>query len=221
VPIAQKRIITAANRHGKIVITATQMLDSMIANPLPTRAEASDVANAVFDGTDAVMLSGETASGAYPRESVTMMARIVSQAEIGFADWGHVTTPHLATNDDAASMTRAARELAHDLNVAAIAVFTHTGRSALLMSKARPRVPILALTPGEETLRRLALFWGVMPRLVPPTTNLREIIALADGALREGGMAEPGRQVVIVAGFPLSAIRAPNLAFLHNIGEKL
>jgi pyruvate kinase len=139
-----------------------------------------------------------------------MMARIVCQAEIGFTDWGHVTTPNLATSDDAASMTRAARELAHDLNVAAIAVFTHTGRSALLMSKARPRVPILSMTPVEETFRRLALFWGVVPRLVPPTTNLRE-----------SGMAEPGRQVVIVAGFPLSAIRAPNLAFLHNIGERL
>ena len=221
VPLAQKRIITAANRAGKIVITATQMLDSMIANPLPTRAEASDVANSIFDGTDAVMLSGETASGAYPRESVAMMARIVSQAEIGFAEWGHVSVANLATSDDAASIARAARELAHDLNVAAIAVYTHTGRSALLLSKARARVPILALTPEEETYRRLALFWGVVPRLVPRSPNLREIIAQADVGLLESGMAAPGQQAVVVAGFPVSAVRAPNLAFLHNVGEKL
>jgi pyruvate kinase len=197
------------------------MLDSMINNPRPTRAEASDVANAIFDGSDAVMLSGETASGAYPRESVAMMARIVSQAEIGFAEWGHLSIPNLATSDDAASIARAARELAHDLSVAAIAVFTHTGRSALLLSKARPRVPILALTPEEETMRRLALFWGVYPRLVPPSLNLREIVAQADAALLDSGTAAPGQQAVVVAGFPVSAIRAPNLAYLHNIGERV
>ena len=167
VPIAQKRIIQAANLHGKIVITATQMLDSMILNPLPTRAEASDVANAIFDGTDAVMLSGETASGAYPLEAVQMMDRIVRTAEASFSEWGHYITPSIATGDDAASMTRAARELAHDLNVAAIAVFTHTGRTGLLMSKARPRVPILAFTPTPTAFGRMALLWGVIPHLVP------------------------------------------------------
>ncbi len=105
VPIAQKRIIQAANQRGRIVITATQMLDLMIGNPLPTRAEASDVANAIFDGTDAVMLSGETASGAYPLEAVQMMDRIVHSAEASFAEWGHYNIPYSATGDDAASMT--------------------------------------------------------------------------------------------------------------------
>ncbi len=221
VPLAQKRIITEANRHGKIVITATQMLDSMIVNPLPTRAEASDVANAIFDGTDAVMLSGETASGAYPLESVTMMARITGEAEAGFSQWGHFNIPKLDTHDDAASMTRAARELAHDLNVAAIAVFTHTGRTALLMSKARPRVPILAFTPVKETYQRLAMFWGVIPHLVPMSTTLREMVNQADSALVASGMVGPGQQVVIITGFPVSGIRAPNMALLHNVGEKL
>jgi pyruvate kinase len=148
VPGAQKRIIQAANRKGKLVITATQMLESMMHNPLPTRAEASDVANAIFDGTDAVMLSGETAAGEYPVESVTMMDRIVRQAEADFGKWGHDQGIESSDeHDDAVALSQAARELAHDRDVAAIAVFTRTGRSAILMSKARPCVPVLAFTP--------------------------------------------------------------------------
>ena len=221
VPIAQKRIIQAANQHGKIVITATQMLDSMIVNPLPTRAEASDVANAIFDGSDAVMLSGETASGAFPLEAVRMMDRIVRSAEASFAEWGHYTAPAVATGDDAASMTRAARELAHDLNVAAIAVFTHTGRTALLMSKARARVPILAFTPTRTSFGRMALLWGVMPYLVPMSSTLREMVNQADSKLTASGWVEPGQQVVIISGFPVSTVRPSNMALLHNVGEKL
>jgi pyruvate kinase len=221
VPIAQKRIIQAANQRGRIVITATQMLDSMIINPLPTRAEASDVANAIFDGTDAVMLSGETASGAYPLEAVQMMDRIVRSAEASFDNWGHANVPDGPTRDDAASMTRAARELAHDLNVAAIAVFTHTGRTALLMSKARPRVPILAFTPTPTTSGRMALLWGVIPYLVPMSANLREMVNQADTKLTATGWVEPGQQVVIISGFPVSTIRPCNMALLHNVGEKM
>jgi pyruvate kinase len=221
VPIAQKRIIQAANQHGKIVITATQMLDSMIMNPLPTRAEASDVANAIFDGTDAVMLSGETASGGFPLESVRMMDRIVRSAEASFLEWGHYNPPSVANGDDAASMTRAARELAHDLNVAAIAVFTHTGRTALLMSKARARVPILAFTPTKSTFGRMALLWGVIPYLVPMSSTLREMVNQADNKLTATGWVEPGQQVVIISGFPVSTVRQSNMALLHNVGEKL
>jgi pyruvate kinase len=221
VPIAQKRIIQAANLHAKIVITATQMLDSMIVNPLPTRAEASDVANAVFDGTDAVMLSGETASGAYPLEAVKMMDRIVRSAEESFTDWGHTNTPNAPTHDDAASMTRAARELAHDLNVAAIAVFTHTGRTAHLMSKARPRAPILAITPVKETYNRMALFWGAFPHLVSMSSTLREMVNKADSRLMETGWVQPGQQVVVISGFPVSSVRPSNMALLHNVGETL
>jgi len=221
VPTAQKRIIRQANLHGKLVITATQMLDSMIVNPLPTRAEASDVANAVFDGTDAVMLSGETASGAYPVEAVEMMERIVCQAETSFADWGHYHLPNASTHDDAASMTRAARELAHDLNVAAVAVFTQTGRTGLMMSKARPRVPILAFTPVTQTFNRMALYWGVFPHLVPIASTLREKVNQADTKLIADGWAQPGQQVVVISGFPVNMLRAPNMALLHNVGEKM
>jgi pyruvate kinase len=221
VPIAQKRIIEAANRHGKIVITATQMLDSMISNPLPTRAEASDVANAIFDGTDAVMLSGETASGAYPLEAVQFMDRIVRSAEANFSDWGHYHIPDAPTGDDAASMTRAARELAHDLNVTAVAVFTHTGRTGLLMSKARPRVPVMAFTPVKSSFGRMALFWGVIPYLVPMASTLREMVNQADSKLMATGSVKEGQQVVIISAFPVTTVRPSNMALLHNVGEKL
>ncbi|HEY3311177.1 MAG TPA: pyruvate kinase [Anaerolineales bacterium] len=221
VPIAQKRIIEAANAHGKIVITATQMLDSMIVNPLPTRAEASDVANAIFDGTDAVMLSGETASGAYPLEAVQMMDRIVRSAEENFQDWGHYNAPSAASFDDAVSMTRAARELAHDLNVAAIAIFSHSGRTALLMSKARARVPIMAFTPTQATLGRLTLLWGVIPHFVAMSTTLREMVNKADNRLISTDWLKPGQQVVVVSGFPVSSVRPSNMALLHKVGEKL
>ena len=221
VPIAQKKIIQSANQHGKIVITATQMLDSMINNPLPTRAEASDVANAIFDGTDAVMLSGETASGSFPVESVQMMDRIVRSAELSFQEWGHYNSPKVENGDDAASITRAARELAHDLNVAAIAVFTHTGRTALLMSKTRARVPILVFTPTVMTFSRLSILWGVIPYLVPMSSTLREMVNHADNAITSSGWLETGQQVVIISGFPVSTVRPTNMALLHNIGEKL
>lgn len=221
VPMAQKRIIQEANRHGKLVITATQMLESMMNNPLPTRAEASDVANAIFDGTDAVMLSGETAAGQYPIEAIKMMDRIVRQAEENFADWGHFNSPNLKSHDDAFSITRAARELAHDLNVAAIAVFTQTGHTAQMMSKARPRVPILAFTPVQQTIGRMSLYWGVTPHLVPMAASLREMVNQADSALTAAKWVEPGQQVVVISGFPVNTMRPPNMAYLHNVGEKI
>jgi pyruvate kinase len=140
VPIVQKEIIQMANRHAKIVITATQMLESMIDNPRPTRAEASDVANAVFDGTDAVMLSAETASGSYPIESVKMMVSIIHEAEKHMAEWSHVEDfPEEALKTDALAISNAAKTLAHDRDVSNIAVFTQSGKTALLMSKTRPR----------------------------------------------------------------------------------
>ncbi len=220
VPILQKEIIQLANRHDKTVITATQMLDSMIHNPRPTRAEASDVANAVFDGTDAVMLSGETASGEFPLESVMMMDEIVREAEMNFVSWGSKNAfPEEPTRDDAISTTRAARELAHDRNVAAIAVFTQSGKTALLMSKARPQVPILAFTPEEKTYQRMGLMWGITPFLVPIAKTVEEMIEIVDKAILAGGSFENGQQVVMVTGFPVGALRPPNFALLHTIGE--
>jgi pyruvate kinase len=220
VPILQKEIIQSANRHAKTVITATQMLDSMIHNPRPTRAEASDVANAIFDGTDAVMLSGETASGSYPLESVQMMDAIVREAEEHFEEWrSNNAFPEEPTRDDAISMTRAARELAHDRNVAAIAVFTQSGKTALQMSKTRPQVPILAFTPEPETYQRVGLYWGVTPILVPMATTVEGMIAIVEQALLEHSPLQPGEQVVVISGFPVGALCPVNFALLHTIGE--
>ena len=222
VPIAQKRIIDAANHHAKIVITATQMLDSMIHNPRPTRAEASDVANAIFDGTDAVMLSGETASGSYPIESVEMMNAIVVQAEAHSGEWGHCQETSLihTPQDDTYFMTRAARELAHDRNVSGIAAFTRSGRSALLMSKTRPGVPILAFTPVEATYHRLNLYWGVRPYLVPHADTIEAMLEAVDAVMIASTPIQSGQQVVMICGFPIQAARPTNLALLHTVGDR-
>jgi pyruvate kinase len=217
VPGAQKQIIQEANRKGKIVITATQMLESMIHNPLPTRAEASDVANAVYDGTDAVMLSGETAAGDYPLEAVKMMDRIVRHAESNFEQWGHTQIIQADDHDDAVAICLAARELAHDRDVEAIAVFTRTGRTALLLSKARPGVPVLAFTPLDEVYRRLSIGWGVIPHHVPWANTVEEMIEHVEKALKEKETIKTGQQVVIVTGFPIRNFPQPNMALLHTV----
>ena len=220
VPIAQKRIIECANRHGKIVITATQMLDSMIHNPRPTRAEASDVANAILDGTDAVMLSGETASGQYPVRAVQMMDAIVHEAEEHMAQWGHWRGLQPDDQgDDTLYLTLAARELAHDRNVSAIAAFTKSGRTAWLMSKVRPGVPILAFSPEESTCRRMALLWGVTPHQVPHADTIEAMLSDVEKVIMGTGKFNPGQQVVLVCGFPVDQVRPTNLALLHTIGS--
>lgn len=220
VPIIQKRIIDMANRHAKPVITATQMLDSMIRNPRPTRAEASDVANAIFDGTDAVMLSGETASGSYPIEAVKVMANIICEAEANAAEYAHYSTrPAEAPQDDALAITRAAKELAHDRNVVAIAVFTQTGKTALLMSKSRPNVPVFAFTPEEQTYQRMGLYWGVIPFLVPFASTVEAMVASVEAALVSSTSIRSGDQVVVISGFPVGAMRPPNFALLYTVGE--
>ncbi len=219
VPALQKHIIRTANARGKLVITATQMLESMITNPLPTRAEASDVANAIFDGTDAVMLSAESASGKYPVESVAMMDRIVTEAETHFLEWGYEQKVLGYEHSDAASMARAAQALADDKNVTAVACFTTQGQTAWLMSKIRPRVPIMAFTPNIETNRRLAFLWGVRPQLVPFANSLEEMLDQVDAALMRSDVVQVGDQVVLVCGFPVGAVRPPNMALLHTVGE--
>lgn len=223
VPIAQKRIIEAANQRGKLVITATQMLDSMIQNPRPTRAEASDVANAIFDGTDAIMLSGETAVGKFPVKAVEMMDAIACQAEAHMDEWGLWNGPSDLgiKHDDAFYMTLAARELAHDRNVAAIAVFTISGRTALLMSKTRPEVPIRAFTPEPQTYNQLSLYWGVIPHLVPHANTIEEMIKVVESVLIESTPIEPGQQIVLLCGYPAHTVRPTNLALLHTVREIL
>lgn len=218
VPVVQKEIIRAANRHAKIVITATQMLDSMINNPRPTRAEAADIANAIFDGTDAVMLSGETAAGKYPVESVQMMNSIVLEAEKHMGEWAHMDTfEQESKSDDGISITRAAKELAQDREVAAIVVFTQSGRTALWMSKAKPNVPVFAFTPVEETYFRMGLYWGVTPLLVPHADTLETMIKHVETAITTTTSLTAGQQVVVISGFPVGEFRTPNLALLYTI----
>jgi pyruvate kinase len=221
VPIIQKRMIASANHHDKIVITATQMLESMIHNPRPTRAEASDVANAVLDGTDAVMLSAESAVGDYPVESVAMMNSIIREAEAHFGEWGEVESAvdELVENDSK-SLARAARQLAHDRNVARIAVFTRSGRTARYMSKARPRVPIMAFTPEVRTFRRLSLLWGVTPYLVPYASDMESMLGHVEKALVSSTEVQPREQVVLIASYPVGEGGEPNFALLQTLSAR-
>jgi pyruvate kinase len=221
VPSLQKEIIRKSVHSLHVAITATEMLESMIQRPRPTRAEASDVANAVFDGSDALMLSAETAIGSHPVEAVRMMHRIILDAESHAADWGLRAAEHPrgVTLDDAVATTHAARELARDRDVTAISVFTRSGRTARLMSLARPGVPILGFTPEERTYRQMSLFWGVVPLLVPKSKSVEGMIARVDKAGVESGVLKAGDQVVLVAGFPIGAMGPPNFTLIHTIGD--
>jgi pyruvate kinase len=221
VPIIQKHIIQSANQKSKLVITATQMLESMISQPQPTRAEASDIANAVFDGSDAVMLSGETAVGAYPVESVRIMATILLEAEEHLEEWGRwkgFLSGEL--KDHPTALAHAASELSKDRKVAAIAVFTELGRSAILMSKARPNAPILAFTPNPTTYRRLPMLWGVIPALAPPSRTVEAMVGHVEEALLKSGPIQPGEQVILVSSLPMALHGPPNFLLLHTVGMK-
>jgi len=219
VPITQKRIITLANRKQRTVITATQMLESMIHSPRPTRAEASDVANAILDGTDLVMLSGETAIGQYPVQAVKTMARIIGEAEAHVAEWGHFDAGAgvEANAENAFFVARAARELAKDRDVAAIAVFTVSGHTARLVSKTRPQAPILAFTPDERTYRQMALLWGVKPFYIARAATAEAMLDYVEQAIRATGSLHSGQEVVLVAGFPIGAMKAANFVLLHTL----
>lgn len=219
VPSLQKRIISLANSQDRLVITATQMLESMVRNPRPSRAEASDVANAVFDGSDVLMLSGETAVGAYPVRSVETMARIIEDAEEHTMEWGFTPAQGASsTFDDAVATTQAARDLAHDRGARAVSVFTRSGRTALLMSKARPNVPILAFTPEPQTYNRMALFWGVRPHLIQMADSVEAMIGYVEEQLLKTGSAAEGDRVVLVASLPVGAMGPANMTYLHTIG---
>src|SRR6266699_3625974 len=182
VPLIQKRIIAACHDRGLPVITATQMLESMITHPRPTRAEASDVANAILDGTDALMLSAETATGAYPLEAVQMMGSIAQETE---ADYRRARQPQCQHLTPAHAVSHAARALAEETSVQAIVVFTRSGASAHLISTDRPRTPILAYTPSEHVYRQLALWWGVWPHRIDMGETTEELIKHVDQRLQE------------------------------------
>ena len=218
VPSAQKRIIRMANECGRFVITATQMLESMITNPRPTRAEAADVANAIYDGTDAVMLSAETAAGAYPVESIRMMSRIVEESESHLGEWGHeASLVSIDAHNDAAHICIAANDLAKDANVAAIVAFTVSGSTAMWTSKTKPRVPIYAFTPERSTLNWLSICRGVVPFFVPHADTLETMIMHVETAISSSTELKAGDQVVVISGFPVGQFRTPNLTLLYKI----
>jgi pyruvate kinase len=219
VPVIQKHVIERANAVKVPVIIATQMLESMTVNPRPTRAEASDVANAIFDGTDAVMLSGETASGRYPIEAVRMMARIISAAEISPRYGWHGRHRRTASESMTVpeSICESVAHMTEALHLSAIAVFTQSGSSARLISKYRPRVPIYAFSPLPEITRRTALYWGVHPVLMPPVQSTDRMVEEASSWLRRSGVVEPGAVIAVIAGTPISRRGTTNLLKLHRI----
>ena len=218
VPSAQKCIIRMANQWGRFVITATQMLESMITNPRPTRAEAADVANAIYDGTDAVMLSAETAAGAYPVESIRMMSRIVEESESHLDEWGHAASlVSIDAHNDAAHICIAANDLAKDANAAAIVAFTVSGSTAMWTSKTKPRVPIYAFTPERSTLQWLSICRGVIPFFVPHADTLETMIMHVETAISSSTELKAGDQVVVISGFPVGQFRTPNLTLLYKI----
>ena len=202
VPILQKRVIRECARQRVPVITATQMLDSMRHHPRPTRAEASDVANAILDGTDAVMLSGETAVGEYPVEAVAMMRRIAQAAEEELLSGAHLRIGVDGDEDLSFSdaLSRAAAKVAEETDTRAIVAFTQSGSTARLASKCRPRVPILAPTPVLATARRCTLYWGVEPVLIDPVDDTDDMLKDVSSHVRDAGMARPGDVVVVMAG---------------------
>lgn len=216
VPLIQKRIIKRANKLGLPVITATQMLESMITNPRPTRAEVSDVANAILDGTDAVMLSGETAVGRFPIDTVKVMARIASETE------ANNRTAHPVSDDAATSaqaISQAARTLADEAHVKYIVVFTRSGSTAHLISKERPAMPIIALTTDDAVLRRLALWWGVTPQPAHLMETTEALITWVDLHLQVEGIVQRGDYIVILGGMPVARQAKTNFIKLHRIGD--
>jgi pyruvate kinase len=219
VPLVQKRIVTAARRWAKPVIVATQMLESMISAPRPTRAEASDVANAILDGADAVMLSGETSVGEYPVLTVETMARIVNNTElhgleqVRDIDWDPHTTSGV--------ITKAAAEVGERIDAKFLVAFTHSGDAARRLSRLRSSIPVLAFTPVEQTQAALTLSWGVVSFLVPMVGHTDDMIRQVDKALIETGMIAEGERVVIVAGSPPGVAGHTNMVRVRRIGAPL
>jgi pyruvate kinase len=225
VPIIQKKILARASRFGRFAITATQMLESMTSNSRPTRAEASDVANAIFDGSDAVMLSAETASGRYPVEAVQMMARIVFAAE---ANRQHVShewerepfRKNSETDEFTDALAGAANYAAEQLEAKYLVVFTQTGFAARLMSKFRPDVPIIALTPSSWVARRMNLLWGVQPFVLREAGEFHEqIVDRVDEYLLAKDIVRPGDRLVILMGSPIYQRAKTNLLRVHRVRQ--
>ncbi|HEV2802907.1 MAG TPA: pyruvate kinase [Pyrinomonadaceae bacterium] len=222
VPVYQKRIIEEANDAGKFVITATQMLQSMITEPRPTRAEASDVANAVWDGSDALMLSAETATGAYPVATVATMARIIESAETGRSTGSNQVTKWAGkqTGRVSRAICEAAAFAADEMNAKVIAVFTESGLMARRLSALRPSQRIAALTHSREVMNELAIIWAVEPYVYPPPTTTEGMIQAGDRTLLEAGIVQQGQVIVLMAG-RLSGLGLSSSMTLHSVGEDI
>lgn len=214
VPLIQKRIITRCNEMGIPVITATQMLESMVVNPRPTRAEVNDVSNAVLDKTDLVMLSAETASGAYPVEAVQMMVRIILETE---ASGKTARQPQRQRLSQEKAVSHAARALSEEASVKAIVVFTQSGNTARLISQDRPRTPILAYTPSERVYRQLALWWGVWPHCIEMKGFTDELMETVGKRLIDDHLICAGEYVVIMGGLPFGTRARTNFVKLHRV----
>jgi pyruvate kinase len=216
VPLIQLDILARTNAAGRVVITATEMLESMTANYRPTRAEVTDVASAVLAGTDAVMLSAETASGKFPVRSVEVMDIVCREVE-GSLSGPPARRPLEDGDRFPAAAAGAAVEAAHALGIETIVAFTETGNSARLLSKYRPRARVLAFTPEERTMSRMALYWGVRPLHFTRLGSTDEMIAFAESKLLELGLCRPGEAVVMLAGVPPNERHSTNLMKLHRI----
>ena len=219
VPMVQKEIIEKCRSQGKPAIVATQMLDSMIRNPKPTRAEASDVANAVIDGADAVMLSGETASGKYPVGSVKIMNKILMRTEENLRDWQRTPKIFFNCGEIADAVSRAARDISETVCAAAILSLTRSGSTARMVSKYRPDCPVIALTPSFSTWRELALVWGVYSLICPFTTDVEESVSNSLSIVQEEGLIKGGDNVVFTSGIPLGVPGSTNLVQVYTVGE--
>ena len=220
IPIIQKMIIRKAYSRGKQIITATQMLDSMIKNPRPTRAEATDVANAIYDGTGAIMLSGETAAGLYPVEAVRTMARIaqVAEASIDYVQRFRDSVPRPSANITNA-ISHACCTSAQDLNATAIVTVTKTGFTAKMLSRFRPGCPIIACAPVERVVRQLCLSWGITPLLIEEVTDTDELFERAVDAGIDAGLLHKDDLIVMTAGVPLGISGTTNLMRVHVVGS--
>jgi len=221
VPLQQKRIIDICRVKGKAVIVATQMLDSMIRNPRPTRAEASDVANAVLDGADAVMLSGETAKGAYPLRSVQTMKQIVTRAESEIELWERPLHSISRTMGVPDAVSSASVLVARQMKAAAIISMTQSGSTAQMVSKHRPPCPILGATPSVRTWRELALYWGVIPLMKEEMKDQNTAVDSAIASCISAGQIREGDLVVVTAGVPLGAAGTTNMLQVHIAGNIL
>ena len=221
VPVLQKRIIRACRQNGKPVVVATQMLESMIDSPTPTRAEASDVATAVYDGADAVMLSAETAAGQYPVEAASMMNRIIERVEVAPSYRRAIDTEELEPEATAAdAISAAARQVSHTLSAAAIVTFTTSGSTTLRAARERPEVPIICLTPVIETARRLAIAWGVHSVHSSDARNFQDMVVKASHFAMADGFANANDRIIITAGVPFGTPGATNVLRITRVGNE-